>query len=172
MEDIIKNMYTIIREANIKDIKIIMMLLKLNSDTFMKSEFSSARKNITELIKKKDKNNNFYVTTINNDIVGCCGYSYQYDTYNVYSLNWLAINPNYKRQGIATELYNYIETIIKKLNGRLIILNAGSNEINKYLYKKVGFKISGHIPKYYSKEKDLIWYYKNINEKTNIEDET
>lgn len=151
-----------IRKATPKDLKLIVALIKLNLDTFSESEIPSAEKCIKELIKKQDKENEFFVLVDSEKIIGCAGYSKQDDTSGVYFLCWLAVHPNFKRRGVATKLYNYIESKLKLLHARLIILNAGSNEINRFFYKKIKFKIAGIIPKYYSKKKDLVWYYKNL----------
>lgn len=151
-----------IRKATSKDFKSIMALIRLNLDTFSESEIPSAEKCIKELIKKQDKENEFFVAVDSEKIIGCAGYSKQDDTSGVYFLCWLVVHPDFKRQGIATELYNHIETKLKSLRARLIILNAGSNEVNKFFYRKMGFKTCGTIPKYYSETKNLIWYYKPI----------
>lgn len=151
-----------IRKATIKDLKPIMALIKLNLDTFSESEIPSAEKCIKELVKKQDKKNEFFVIADSEKIIGCAGYSKQDDTKGVYFLCWLAVHPDFKRQGIATKLYSHIEAKLKLLHARLIILNAGSNETNRFFYKKMGFKTCGTIPKYYSETKNLIWYYKPI----------
>ncbi len=144
-----------------------MSLINLNSDIFSTNEIRLAKKSITKLINNKSKGNrnenDFYIFNNNSTTVGCAGYSNNDDTQNVYTLNWLAVHSNFKRQKIATKLYIHIETAIKKLNAKLIIANAGSNEINQFFYKSVGFNIGGIIPKYYSEIKDLVWYYKFID---------
>lgn len=78
-----------IRKANLKDSKSIMALIKLNSDTFSKSEFPSAEKCVKELIKKQDGENKFFVTVNSGKISGCGGYSRNDDTNGVYELCWL-----------------------------------------------------------------------------------
>ena len=65
----------------------------------------------------------------------------------------LAVHPDFKRRGIATELYVFIEGCVKKIGGRLIILDAGSGEVNQYFYRKMGFIECGRVPKYYSEKK-------------------
>ncbi len=143
-----------------KDLEKILSIIKLNPDTFYESEIAEAGKNIMEIIKKRNKENDFLIERISKKIIGCAGFERQNDTNGVYSLNWLAIHPDYKRRGIATGLYNFIEKHIEKLNARLIFLNAGSGEENRYFYSKMGFKASGRIPKYYNETKDLVLYYK------------
>lgn len=151
-----------IKKAISKDFKSIMSLIKLNSDTFSRFEILAVEKIIRRFIKNQSKNNKFFVIVEFGKIIGCSGYAKNDDTFGVYTLCWLAIHPDFKRQGVATELYIYIEDKIKSLGARLLVLNAGSDEVNRFFYKKMGFKISGEIPKYYSRKKDLIWYYKNM----------
>ena len=139
-----------IQQAKSSDLKIIVSLIKLNFDTFSEIESEEAGKYIRKLISKRDKENNFFVSEISNRIVGCAGFSKQKDTSGVYCLNWLAVHPDFKRKGIATELYHFIEERIKKLAGRLIMLEAGSGEANQYFYIKMGFVECGRIPAYQS----------------------
>lgn len=153
-----------IKKAMFKDLNLIMSLIKLNSDTFSETEILQAKKCIKELIKKQNEEKSFFIMINSGKIVGCAGYSQQDDTEGVYFLCWLAVHPDFKRQGIATDLYKYIENKLITLQARLLILNAGSNEINRFFYKKMGFKISGKIPKYYNQEKDLVWYYKILTD--------
>ncbi len=155
-----------IREAVIKDFPSIMALFKMNSDTFSRNEIPAAQKYIEELIKGMI--GRFFVSVSKNKIVGCAGYSKEADTDGVYSFNWLAVHPDFKRHGMATELYNMIENKIKAFGGRLIIVNAGSNEVNRFFYKKMGFKACGRIPQYHSEKKDLIWYYKKVSKNKNL----
>lgn len=157
-----------IRKANFKDLKSIMSLIKLNSetklssDTFSKYEIMAAEKCIKEFIKKQNKDNKFFVIVNSGKIIGCGGYSRDDDTYGVYNLYWLAIHPAFKNRGLATKLYARIESKLKALRARMIIAEAGRGETNGFFYKKMKFKVAGIIPKYYSKAEDLIWYYKNL----------
>lgn len=145
-----------IRPAKMGELGTIVSLLRLNPGTFSKTEVASAIKNIRGIIGRR----NFFIARASDRIVGCAGFEKQNDTRRVYSLNWLAIHPDFKRQGIATGLYNFIEERVKRLGGRLILLNAGSGETNRHFYRKMGFKKSGRIPKYYNETKDLIFYFK------------
>jgi ribosomal protein S18 acetylase RimI-like enzyme len=152
-------------EAEKNDINGIIELIKLNSDTFAESEIPAARESISYLIEQQDMDNKFYVAKRSGLIIGCGGYSKENDTNGVYTINWLATHPQFKRRGIATHIYTYCESelyITKR--ARLLILNAGSGEQNRFFYKKMGFKESGRIPQYYNKNKDLIWYYKILGE--------
>lgn len=147
-----------IRPANIEELETIVSLLRLNPDTFSKTEVASAVKNIRQLIKQKK----FFIARVRDRIAGCAGFEKQDDTNGVYSLNWLAVHPSFKRRGIATKLYNLIEERVRRRGARLILLNAGSGEVNRHFYRKTGFKKSGRIPKYYGPAKDLIFYCKPL----------
>ena len=150
-----------IRKANAKDLVSIISLFRLNSTVYSECEIIIAKKYIQEIIESHNyKNDSYFVFVDSGRVIGCAGYALRKDTENVFSLNWLAVHPRFKRKGIATKLYQYIEEQIKLLNARLIILNAGSYEENKFFYEKMGFIIVGTIPKYYSDTKDLIQYCK------------
>ena len=151
-----------IRKAVSKDLRSIISLVKLNSDTFSRFEIPAAEKNIKEFVKGQDKNNKFFVIINSDKIVGCGGYEKQDDTFGVYTLCWLVIHPDFKRRGLAVELYSHIESNLKTLHARLIIAEAGRGEVNRFFYRKIKFKIAGIIPKYYSRTEDLVWYYKSF----------
>lgn len=152
-----------IKKAKFDDLISIMSLIELNSDTFSAVEILSAKRYLKRFINKQNKENKFFIwINSTGEALGCGGYSKQDDADGVYFLCWLAVHPDFKRKGIATELCNYIENKLKTLNARLLILNAGSNETNRFFYKKRGFRIAGIIPQYYSQEKDLVWYYKSL----------
>jgi ribosomal protein S18 acetylase RimI-like enzyme len=151
-----------IKKATSKDLKEIMSLIKLNGDTFSKFEIPAAEKSIREFVKKQDKNNKFFVIVESGKTIGCGGYAKNDDTYGVYTLCWLVIHPDFKRQGKAIKLYDHIESDISSLRARLIIAEAGRDEINRFFYRKIKFKTAGIIPKYYSEKEDLVWYCKKI----------
>lgn len=133
-----------------------MSLIKLNSDTFSRFEIPSAEKSVKEFIKNQNNNNKFFIVVKSNKIAACGGYSKNDDTYGTYTLCWLVVHTDFKRQGIATKLYAHIELKLKTLRARLIIAEAGRGEINRFFYKKMKFKIAGIIPKYYGKKEDLV----------------
>ncbi len=145
-----------IRRAKPGELGTIVSLLRLNPDTFSKTEVASAVKNIRKLIGRR----NLFIARVSDRIVGCAGFEKQDDTDGVYSLNWLAVHPEFKRKRAATALCNLIERRVKRLGARLIFLNVGSGEANRHFYRKMGFKKSGRIPKYYGETKDLILYHK------------
>lgn len=151
-----------IQHAKASDLKTIISLIKLNSNTFSEIESAEAGKYLRKLISKRDNENDFFVAKRSNKIVGCAGFSKQTDTYGVYCLNWLAVHPEFKRRGIATELCLLIEKRIKELAGRIIVLEAGSGEVNRHFYGKMGFVECGRVPKYHSEEKDMVIYYKPL----------
>lgn len=147
-----------IRRAKPGELGTIISLLRLNLDTFSKTEVASAVKNVREFIRQKK----FFIARVSDRIVGCAGFEKQDDTDGVYSLNWLAVHPDFKRKGVATALCNLIEERVKRLGARLIFLNAGSGEANRHFYRKMGFKKSGRISKYYGEAKDLVFYCKPL----------
>jgi len=151
-----------IRKAAQKDLKSIISLIKLNSDTFSRFEIPAAEKSIKEFISNQNKENKFFVVVESMKIVACGGYAKNDDTYGVYTLCWLVVHPDFKRQGKAINLYNHIESGLKSLRARLIIAEAGKGEINRFFYRKIKFNIAGIIPKYYSKKEDLVWYVKTL----------
>lgn len=149
-------------KAKMENLGEILALMKLNPRVYSKIEVCVAEESVRKLISKQNREAKYFVAKVAEKIVGCAGYSKRNDTTGVYTLNWLVVHPDYKRRGIATDLYELIEARLQELDARLIILSAGSNEGNKYFYKKMGFTQSVRIPKYYSKTKGKVWYYKHL----------
>jgi N-acetylglutamate synthase-like GNAT family acetyltransferase len=147
-----------IRLANPSELEeIITNLIQANSDTFGAEEIVESKKSIAELIDQGK-----YYVQIDGKVVGGAGFSERGDTSGVFVLNWIAVNPDYKNKGVGKYLYQVVEQRVKDSGAKMIILNAGSGEDNRFFYTKMGLKEVGRIPQYYNENKDLIWYQKML----------
>ncbi|MBR3510461.1 MAG: ribosomal protein S18-alanine N-acetyltransferase [Alphaproteobacteria bacterium] len=62
----------------------------------------------------------------------------------------IGVNPEFRRQGIASAMIGIIEKTIKNQGVKKIFLEVASNNIaGQELYKNTGFKAVGLRPKYY-----------------------
>lgn len=149
-----------ILRATKDDSKEIIKLMETNQDVFSISEILYAK----QFLEKLEEVNFFKFTKINADIIACGGFYLCEESDHAFELCYLVVHKKFQGIGIGTRMYKFIEDEIISKNGKLILAEAGSKENNSEFYKKMGFKISGIIPKFYSADKDLIQYYKNLKD--------
>ena len=66
------------------------------------------------------------------------------NTKRLYSIKFVFVDPNYRKQGIAKKLLNHALSIAKEKGAKKVNLNVYSTAINAIsLYKKLGFKEVG-----------------------------
>ncbi|MDY6964573.1 MAG: ribosomal protein S18-alanine N-acetyltransferase [Halobacteriota archaeon] len=74
-----------------------------------------------------------------------------------------AVNKRHRRSGIGTELLNAIFTIFRDNEIFKVRLEVRqSNEAARSLYRKLGFNVTGFIPRYYSDGEDAIVMKKTL----------
>lgn len=163
MEDLdrIKN-YTVIEyiDKYKNDVKEFLIKIAINEFGFVEWEDYFNEANFLEIDKNKE---NFWIAIDdNNNVVGTIGISKDRDE-SIAKLHSLYVRKDYRKNGIATQLYNCSKSFCKKCSYSTIILHTyvQFQEAIKF-YKRKGFKESFDI-----KSKDGIWYYKNIKTENN-----
>ena len=107
-----------------------------------------------------NKNSYFFVTKINNLVVG---YVILWHYNNEMTICNLAVKKEYRNQGIGKQLLNYAIEIAKNKNVSQIFLEVRTkNIIAKKLYESFGFKPIAIRKKYY-RDNDAIIMVKEIN---------
>lgn len=160
-------MIVLILEASKEDYGEIINIMRGHPEVFSLKEISSAAKFLEnsycdviffKYISRKP------ITDIGihyEDVIVAFGGYFEYDESDGgFELCYLVVRQDFQGTGIGTKLYKHIEKEIKNQNGKLIVLHAGSGEKNGKFYEKMGFEISGIVPKFYSPNKDLVQYYK------------
>lgn len=67
----------------------------------------------------------------------------------------IAVDPDYRRQGIAEHLVGELEARLRNRDVKELLLEVRvSNEPAKKLYEKLGFAVVGRRPGYYSRPKE------------------
>ena len=101
----------------------------------------------------------------NDNLIACIQINLEYS--NRLRLTTIWVKEDYRRQGIGTQLFKYIEKYALKIKARAIILETQSNNVVSIdFYKKMGFEINGFDKSCYSnfdKEKknirlELVYY--------------
>jgi ribosomal protein S18 acetylase RimI-like enzyme len=95
----------------------------------------------SDVIEKQLKNGlKMYGFKINDQIVGCIGYSFYKD--QIYFIERLATLPEYRHLGIGKKLIEYIENKIKENGGKTVEIHVvDKNVILVEWYKKMNYKL-------------------------------
>ncbi len=86
-------------------------------------------------------------------------------TTGTYDLYWLAVHPDFSRQGIGRTLLSYAEELIRSKGGRLIVAETSSQphyEPARKFYESHQFQQLARIRDYYNVGDDLVIYGKYL----------
>lgn len=134
-----------IRNFNYSDLETINRLLETFNYKLTKEAFSNTFLEV--LIYEEEK------------IKGVMVYQYLYDRIEI---DYIIIDKNYRKNGIATKLLNYLENKYTKINNITLEVKE-SNNIAINFYLKNGFKKVTKRKNYY-KDEDGILMIKNLGE--------
>ena len=101
----------------------------------------------------------------NNEIVGYVCYGKTPLTYGAYNLYWIAVEPEYQREGVGRILLNYVESEITKLLARMLLAETSSRAVyekTRQFYINNSFSEEARIKDFYSKGDDKIIYRKDM----------
>lgn len=102
----------------------------------------------------------------NEEVIGVIGINENDVATGGYYLDWFAVDQEYRRAGVGSELLKLAEGFVIEMNGRYINIDTGDNE--KYakaraFYEHNGYQQVGHIPEFYHPKCGRIDYYKKFN---------
>jgi ribosomal protein S18 acetylase RimI-like enzyme len=95
----------------------------------------------------------YYVVSINKEIVGCGGYNFSEDK-STGIICWDIVHPNFQGKSIGRNLLNYRITQIKNVKSIRKITVRTSQLVYRF-YEKHGFVLLEIVPDYWSKGFDL-----------------
>ena len=86
-------------------------------------------------------------------------------TEGTFDLYWIVVDPSFQGQGIGSKLVDFLEKVLKGMDGRMIL--AETSSIPEYVdaqrfYLQKGFKEVGRVPDYYYPGNDRITYCKRL----------
>ena len=82
-----------------------------------------------------------------------------------YDIYWMAVHPDFQRQGLGRELLARTESLIREQGGRQIYMDTSGRaqyEPTRLLYEGRGYRQAAHLPDYYAPGDAKIIYVKVI----------
>jgi ribosomal protein S18 acetylase RimI-like enzyme len=131
-------------------------IIKIVEDTkaFLPEEVEVAEEIIDEYFKDPEGSGYyFYVAEIDGEMAGYLCYGPTPLTHGAWDMYWAAVKPQLQGTGIGGTLFKMAEERIKKLGGRMILIETSSNPhygSARSLYLKLGYEHVSTIPDFYS----------------------
>ena len=98
-------------------------------------------------------------------VIGYTCYGYIDGTKSSYDLYWIAVDPNYKREGYGTLLLKKAETLIRSKKGSHIYIETSSTSLyepTRLFYENNGYKKEAVLKNFYNEGDDKIIFSKRI----------
>ncbi|MFA6185867.1 MAG: GNAT family N-acetyltransferase [Phycisphaerae bacterium] len=152
-----------IHQTQQKDKPAIMRMLK-DTKFFRDGEIVIAEEVLDDsLICGKDGEYRSYSAVENNETIGWVCFGPTACTIGTFDVFWIVVNPKSQAKGLGTKLMDFATDLIKKDNGRLIVVETSG--MAKYLatqkfYEKLGYKKEAVLKDFYTKGDDKIIYLK------------
>jgi len=86
-------------------------------------------------------------------------------TQGTFDLYWIAVDPDFQKQGVGSTLLGFLEKVVKGKRGRLILADTSTiphYEKTQKFYLKNGFQEVARVPDYYHPGNDRITFCKRI----------
>ncbi|MDD5134365.1 MAG: N-acetyltransferase [Phycisphaerae bacterium] len=106
-----------------------------------------------------------YAAIENNKTIGWVCFGPTACTVGTFDIFWIVVDPNSQARGIGTKLMNFATELIKKDNGRLIVVETSG--MARYLstqkfYENLGYKKEAVLKDFYAPGDDKIIYIRQI----------
>ncbi len=107
-----------------------------------------------------------WFTYIENNIQVAIGYCMPEKlTDGTYNLLAIGVSQDVQRNGIASQMMNYIEQLLKQKDGRLLIVETSSDDAQigaRKFYQKIGYKQIAEIKDFWKEGEDKIIFWKKL----------
>jgi ribosomal protein S18 acetylase RimI-like enzyme len=114
----------------------------------------------------------FFIAADANDCpVGYACYGPTPLTEGTFDLYWIAVDPAFSGQGIGTQLLSAVEEAIKKVKGRMLIIETSSGmqyASTRHFYRKNGYKLAETIEDFFREGEDRVTYVKKFPRESSL----
>ena len=142
------DVYSAIRPYEKSDKADVINLFRLNTPNYFSTE-----EEVDLIYFLENEREQYYVVSINKEIVGCGGYNFSEDK-STGIICWDIVHPNFQGKSIGRNLLNYRITQIKNVKSIRKITVRTSQMVYPF-YEKHGFTIVEIVKDYWSKGFDL-----------------
>lgn len=153
-----------IRLAIPKDVNPIIQILKETS-FFRPTDVMVAEEVLRESVKRGATTYQSYTACNGDEVIGWICFGLTPCTVCTFDIYWLAVKAEIQRLGIGRKLLQHAESMIKRLGGRLCIVETSGSERyspTKMFYEKNGYRENANIPDFYSPNDSKVIYVKEI----------
>jgi ribosomal protein S18 acetylase RimI-like enzyme len=159
-------MHTSLRNLKAKDCPVLERLLS-RIPAFEKEDQALAMELIHEALGRPDQKDYSFLIAANQDDfpVGYACFGPTPLTDGTFDLYWIAVDPACAGQGVGTFLLAAVEEAIRKLKGRLLIIETSSGQpylLTRRFYLKNDYQLAETIPDFFRQGKDRVTYVKKF----------
>jgi GNAT superfamily N-acetyltransferase len=89
-------------------------------------------------------------------------------TQGTFDLYWIAVDPDFQKQGVGSKLIGFLEEWVKTRGGRMILADTSTiphYEKTQYFYLKNGFQKVARIPDYYYPGNDRVTFCRKLEDR-------
>ena len=109
------------------------------------------------LSEMKEPLSRFYVAVAKDSIIGYFGFLHILDELHILNV---AVDPDYRGQGVGKILMAHLLSVAKELSVHAITLEVRESNISAiHLYEKSGFVLAGVRPHYYTDKENALIYW-------------
>lgn len=112
------------------------------------------------------KSNEIWYTCLDNNTPVAIGYCVpEKFTQGTYNLLALGVSQNAQRNGVASEMLNFLEDELKENDGRILIIETSSSDVQvgaRELYKKSGYQQEAVVRDFWTEGEDKIIFRKKL----------
>jgi ribosomal protein S18 acetylase RimI-like enzyme len=86
-------------------------------------------------------------------------------TDGTYNLLAIGVSKDFQRKGVASEMMKYIEQLLKKSNGRILIVETSTDDAQfgaRTFYQKIGYTKAAVIKDFWKDGEDKIVFWKRL----------
>ena len=144
-----------------------LLSMLIRTQSFTTEEIEVAME-LIDIVLKDPNQNDYKIHCMVDDQDQAIGYVCYGDTpmtQGTFDLYWIAVDPDYQKQGAGSTLLDSLEEMVKTEGGRMILADTSTiphYEKTRSFYRKNGFQEVARVPDYYYPGNDRITFCKKL----------